>query len=668
MKRIFFALILIALLLSGCSSSTPQPTNTQISIVEPTVMPEPTETAPEVEEDALYLDANQPVALRVEDLLSRMTLGEKIGQMTQVEKGSISPSKVKLYAIGSVLSGGGGSPNQNTAEAWAKMVNSYQEAALQTRLGIPLIYGVDAVHGHANLKGATFFPQNIGLGAANDQDLMYQIGQATAVEMWATGIPWNFGPVVAVPQDIRWGRTYEGFSEDTNLVTRLAIPYLEGLQSSPTSSNPSGKLMTLGTAKHYIGDGATVWGTATAANMGVSYKLDQGDMQMDEAQIRKLLLPPYQAALDAGAVSVMASFNSWNGEKVHGSDYWMNEVLKGELEFKGFIVSDWQGIDQITSNYYDAVVTAINAGIDMNMVPYDYSKFMATLNKAVENGDVPIQRIEDAVSRILTVKFELGLFEQPYSQPELVDSVGSEIHREIAREAVRKSLVLLKNEENVLPLAKDAATIFIAGTGANDIGLQSGGWSIEWQGKIGNISPGNTILDGIKTIASAEGQVVYDKTGKFSEQLDDNGDVQIANVGIVVVGESPYAEGVGDKADLRLSAGDIKLIQRVRDRSEKLVVVILAGRPLVITDQFQSADAWVAAWLPGTQGEGIADVIFGDFPFTGKLPYTWPRNNEQLPININNLGDKTGCDGPLFPYGYGLGEAGSEPIEWIDCP
>lgn len=668
MKRIFFALILIALLLSGCSSSTPQPTNTQISIVEPTVMPEPTETAPEVEEDALYLDANQPVALRVEDLLSRMTLGEKIGQMTQVEKGSISPSKVKLYAIGSVLSGGGGSPNQNTAEAWAKMVNSYQEAALQTRLGIPLIYGVDAVHGHANLKGATFFPQNIGLGAANDQDLMYQIGQATAVEMWATGIPWNFGPVVAVPQDIRWGRTYEGFSEDTNLVTRLAIPYLEGLQSSPTSSNPSGKLMTLGTAKHYIGDGATVWGTATAANMGVSYKLDQGDMQMDEAQIRKLLLPPYQAALDAGAVSVMASFNSWNGEKVHGSDYWMNEVLKGELEFKGFIVSDWQGIDQITSNYYDAVVTAINAGIDMNMVPYDYSKFMATLNKAVENGDVPIQRIEDAVSRILTVKFELGLFEQPYSQPELVDSVGSEIHREIAREAVRKSLVLLKNEENVLPLAKDAATIFIAGTGANDIGLQSGGWSIEWQGKIGNISPGNTILDGIKTIASAEGQVVYDKTGKFSEQLDDNGDVQIANVGIVVVGESPYAEGVGDKADLRLSAGDIKLIQRVRDRSEKLVVVILAGRPLVITDQFQSADAWVAAWLPGTQGEGIADVIFGDFPFTGKLPYTWPRNNEQLPININNLGDKTGCDGPLFPYAYGLGEAGSEPIEWIDCP
>ncbi len=669
MKRQFFSILLISLFLFACSTATSEPTNTPVPVAEPNDTSEPTRAAQqEVEADALYKDPTQPVEARVEDLLGRMTLGEKIGQMTQVEKNSISPAEVKLFAIGSVLSGGGGSPSQNTAEAWAEMVNGYQEAALQSRLGIPLIYGVDAVHGHANLKGATFFPQNIGLGAAGDPVLMRQIGEATAIEMWATGIPWNFGPVVAVPQDIRWGRTYEGFSESTDLVNQLAIPYLEGLQSSPPGSNPTGNLMSLATAKHLIGDGATVWGSATAANMGVSYKLDQGDMQMDEAQIREILLPPYQAAVDAGVGSVMTSYNSWNGAKLHGSDYWMNEVLKAELGFKGFVVSDWQGIDQITGNYYNAVVTAINAGIDMNMVPYAYSNYIVTLTDAVENGDIPIERIDDAVRRILTVKFELGLFERPYSQPDLLDQVGSDEHRAIAREAVRKSLVLLKNEGDVLPLAKDAATIFVAGTGANDIGLQSGGWSIEWQGKTGNITPGTTILEGINAVTSKEGQVTFDKTGKFAEQLDENGDPKIAEVGIVVVGESPYAEGVGDKADLQLSVADVKLIQVMRERSEKLVVIILSGRPLVITDQYQIAEAWVAAWLPGTQGEGIADVLFGDYPFTGKLPYTWPRNNEQLPININNLGDKTGCEGPLFPFGYGLGEAGSAAIEWIECP
>jgi beta-glucosidase len=338
------------------------------------------------------------------------------------------------------------------------------------------------------------------------------------------------------------------------------------------------------------------------------------------------------------------------------------------LGFEGFIVSDWQGIDQITPKYYDAVVQAINAGIDMNMVPYAYSNYLNTLTKAVENGDVPMERIDDAVRRILIIKFELGLFEEPYSRPELLDMVGSVEHREIAREAVRKSLVLLKNEGDVLPLAKDTNLIFVAGKGANDIGIQSGGWSIEWQGKVGNITPGTTILEGIQAVTNAEGQVVYDPSGKFSEQVDENGTPTIAEVGIVVVAEFPYAEGVGDKAALSLSPNDVQLIEEMRTRSEKLVVILLSGRPLVITDQYLIPEAWVAAWLPGTQGEGVADVLFGDYPFTGKLPYTWPRNNEQLPLNINNIGIRTDCDSPLFHFGYGLGEAGSKPIEWIECP
>jgi beta-glucosidase len=607
------------------------------------------------------------VEARVEDLLGRMTLAEKIGQMTQVEKNSITPAEVKLFGIGSVLSGGGGRPSVNSPEAWAKMVDEYQAAALESRLGIPLIYGVDAVHGHSNVKGATFFPHNIGLGAADDPELMFRIGQVTAIEMWATGIPWNFSPTIAVPQDIRWGRTYEGFGESDELVTRLSVPYIEGMQSSPDTGSETGSIRTLATAKHFIGDGATVWGTSTTFNQGVSYQLDQGDMQMEEPKIRQLLLPPYQAALDAGSLSVMASYNSWYGEKMHGSKYWLHDVLKDELGFDGFIVSDWEGIDQISGNYYNSVVTAINAGIDMNMVPYAYSNYLVTMNDAVENGDISMERIDDAVRRILRVKFKLGLFEQPFSRSDLIELVGSDTHRAIAREAVRKSLVLLKNEGEVLPIAIDTDSIFVAGAGADDIGYQLGGWSIEWQGELGDITPGTTILDGIQAIVNDPSQVVYDKDGNFPEQLDENGDPMSADVGILVIAEKPYAEGVGDQADLRLASPDILKMQAMRARCNQLIVILISGRPLIITDQYLIPDAWVAAWLPGTQGEGVADVLFGDFPFTGKLPYSWPRENEQLPININNLGIKDACDMPLFPYNYGLGEAGSDPIEWLEC-
>ena len=575
---------------------------------------------------------------RAADLLARMTLDEKIGQMTLVEKGSITGDAVMRYFIGGVLSGGGGAPTPNTTEAWGKMVDDFQEAALKTRLGIPIIYGVDAVHGHGNLKGAVIFPHNIGLGATADPDLVRRVAQATAAEMAATNIRWNYAPVVAVGQDIRWGRTYEVFSENTDLVTQLGVAYLEGLQGETLSDYMS----VLATPKHYIGDGGTTWGTST----NPTYKIDQGDTQVDEATLRTLFLPPYQAVVKSGAKSIMVSFSSWNGTKMHGQQYLLTEVLKNELGFEGFLVSDWQGIDQIDKDYYTAVVTAINAGIDMNMVPTAYAMFIDTVKLAVQKEEISIERIDDAVRRILTVKFEMGLFEQPFSNPDLFALVGSQEHRTLAREAVAKSMVLLKNDNEVLPIAKDTSLIFLAGEGADDIGIQCGGWTIQWQGATGAITPGTTLKEAFQ--ATASGRIQYNRFGKYDNILGQDGNPAIADVGIVVVAEKPYAEGQGDSNNLVLSQTEVDLIARVKERSREVVVIILSGRPLVITDYLDMADAWVAAWLPGTEGQGVVDVIFGDVPFTGKTPFTWPASMDQLPLGSSN-------DAPLFPFGFGLG-------------
>jgi len=622
MKKTLPLLLLAIILLSAC-----KPVDSLIEIPEQVVD----------EESFVYPAIELSPAERAAQLLAEMTLEEKIGQMTQVEKGSISADAVTRYFIGSVLSGGGGSPSKNTAAAWADMVDNFQEAALKTRLAIPIIYGVDAVHGHANLKGAVVFPHNIGLGAAGDPDLVRRIGEVTAAEMAATNIRWNFAPVVAVVQDIRWGRTYESYSENTALVTELGTAYLEGLQGKSLSDFTS----VLATPKHYIGDGGTTWGTSTTSG----YKIDQGDMQVSEETLRNLFLPPYEAAIAAGAQSIMVSFSSWNGTKMHAQEYLLTDVLKKELDFKGFVISDWQGIDQIDPNYYTAVVTAINAGVDMNMVPYAYQLFIETVKKAVNNGDISMERIDDAVSRILTVKFAMGLFEKPYSDPDLFDLVGSEEHRQLAREAVARSLVLLKNDDQVLPLAKDIPLIFLAGEGADDIGLQCGGWTIQWQGGGGAITPGTTIKDAFESVAT--GQVQFNRFGKYDNILDKDGNPAIADVGVVVIAERPYAEGVGDDEDLTLNQSDIDLIARVKERSEKVVVIILSGRPLVITEALDLADAWVAAWLPGTEGQGVADVVFGDLPFSGKTPFTWPASMDQLPLGISN-------SEPLFPFGFGL--------------
>ncbi len=576
----------------------------------------------------------------MEDLLSRMTLAEKIGQMTQVEKGSIKPADVTKYFIGSVLSGGGGSPAENTPAAWARMVDGYQKAALDTRLGIPILYGVDAVHGHNNLKGAVIFPHNIGLGAANDPALVEKIAAATAEEMSATGIRWNFAPTLAVAQDIRWGRAYESYGESTELVSALGAAYVRGLQNAGKSglaAPPS----VLATPKHYLGDGGTAWGSSAAPG----FKLDQGDARVDEAALREVFLPPYRAAIEAGAQSIMVSFSSWNGARMHANRYLLADVLKGELGFRGFLVSDWQAIDQLPGDYHSDVVSSINAGLDMVMVPFAYQQFISTLTGAVERGEVPVERIDDAVRRILAVKMRMGLFEQPYSNPALLDAVGSAAHRALAREAAARSLVLLQNENQALPAAKDTPLIFVGGQIADDIGAQCGGWTIDWQGRSGAITPGTTLLEAVRGAVSEKTTVEYNRDGQFDGTAR-------AGLGIAVVGELPYAEGAGDREDLALSAADAALIRKMRERSQKLVVVIISGRPLVITDVLDQADAWVAAWLPGTEGQGVADVLFGDLPFTGKLPFAWPAASDQLPLGPANP-DATGRQ-PLFSNGYGL--------------
>ncbi|MBI1281450.1 MAG: beta-glucosidase [Anaerolineaceae bacterium] len=591
--------------------------------------------------DAPYKNASLPVEERVDDLLQRMTLAEKIGQMTQVEKNSIKLTDIDGLFIGSLLSGGGGYPSKNNAEAWAKMTDTFQEQALKTRLAIPLIYGADGVHGHNNLRGAVIFPHHIGMGATRNPELVQKACAVTAQEMAATGVFWDFGPVVAVPQDIRWGRTYEAYSENTDLVSELGAACVKGLQGD--------KLEVLATAKHYIGDGGTGWGTSTTD----TYMLDQGVTQGDEANLRAKFLPPYKAAIDAGAMSVMVSFSSFGGMKMSAQKYLTTDVLKGELGFKGFVVSDWKAIDQISGDYYKDVVTSFNAGMDMNMVPYDYINFITTITKAVEAGDIPMERIDDAVRRILRVKLMMGLFEHPLSNQADLASVGSDEHRAVARQAVSESLVLLKNDNDVLPLKKDIPRIYVAGSAGNDIGIQSGGWTIEWQGSAGAITQGTTLFDAIKNMVGSSTEIKFDRFGRFRNDKDASGNLLRAEVGIVVVGEQPYAEGKGDAVDLSLTEADQNAIKNVRERVDKLIVIVISGRPMILGEALDQADAVVAAWLPGTEGEGVADNLFGDHPFTGKLPYTWPRSMDQLPFDFSKLPTE-GDAAPLFPFGYGL--------------
>jgi beta-glucosidase len=574
----------------------------------------------------LYQNPHASVSARVADLMSRMSLDDKIGQMTQAERQAANPSQSAQAKLGSILSGGGSVPTPNTPESWADMYDAYQKAATATPLGIPIIYGVDAVHGHNNVYGATVFPHNIGLGAANDPALVQKIGKATAEEVSATGIDQAFAPCLCVARDDRWGRTYESYGElPQNAVTNATI--INGLQGS--ALNAPGSVMA--TAKHFIGDGGTTGGK------------DQGNTQISESELRAVHLPPFREAVNRGVGSVMISYNSWNGVKDHGNKYLITDLLKGELGFSGIVISDWDGINQIDGQpgFTAAEVTqAVNAGLDLFMVPYDYLKFVDTLRAEVQNGHVPLSRIDDANRRILTKKFELGLFEHPLTDRSFLKTVGSQQHRDLARQAVRESQVLLKND-GVLPLAKKNNKIFVAGKNANDIGNQSGGWTLTWQGQSGAVIPGTTILDGIKSDAGKGSTVTYDRAG--------NGIDSSYQVAVAVVGETPYAEGAGDRPNnLNLGAEDLATIAKLKATGVPVVVVLVSGRVLDVASELPKWNGLVASWLPGSEGAGVADVLFGNYKPTGKLSFTWPTSIAQEPINVGD--GKT----PLFPYGYGL--------------
>ncbi|MGP4023535.1 glycoside hydrolase family 3 protein [Actinomadura sp. 3N407] len=574
---------------------------------------------------APYLDPQLSVEDRVDDLLDRMSLDEKLGQMTQPERRYITPEEITRYRIGSVLSSGGSAPAPNTPERWADMYDGFQRAALAQPLRIPLMYGVDAVHGHNTVVGATIFPHNIGLGASRDPALVREIGAATAREMAGTGVDWNFAPCVCVARDDRWGRTYESFGEVPELPSMMTT-IIEGLQGDELG----GPASVLATAKHYVGDGGTAGGD------------DRGDTRIPERELRAIHLPPFRAAVKRGVGSVMISYSSWNGLKMHQNRYLITDVLKRELGFTGFVVSDYNGIDEIDGESgftRDEVAAAINAGIDMVMVPTEWRRFIEYLRDGVKDGDVPVSRIDDANRRILAKKFELGLFEHPMADRTYLGTVGGAAHRELARRAVGESQVLLKND-GVLPLDDDDK-IFVAGGGADDIGVQSGGWTITWQGEPGPITPGTTILEGIRAAADSSTAVAY---GRDGTGVDGSYDAAIA-----VVGEEPYAEYHGDRTgDLGLDADDLKAIERLRAADVPVVVVLVSGRPMDVAAELPGWDALVAAWLPGTEGAGVADVLFGATAPTGRLPVTWMRDGGQQPINRGDGKE------PLFPFGYGL--------------
>nr|AMP82915.1 beta-D-xylosidase 3 [Catalpa bungei] len=595
----------------------------------------------------IYKDPNAPIEARVKDLLSRMTLQEKIGQMTQIERSVATSSAIKDLCIGSMLSAGGSGPFENAKSSdWAAMVDNFQKAALESRLGIPLLYGIDAVHGNNNVYGATIFPHNIGLGATRDADLIKRIGSATALEVRASGIHYTFAPCVAVCRDPRWGRCYESFGEDPQIVKMMTL-MVTGLQGQPPHGHPSGYPFVAGRenvvacAKHFVGDGGTRNG------------INEGDTISSHDELEEIHMAPYLDCISLGVCTIMASYSSWNGTKLHNSHFLLTEILKNKLGFKGFIISDSEGLDRLSSphgsNYQQSVLSAITAGIDMVMVPFRFQLFLEDLMHLVESGKIPMTRIDDAVERILRVKFASGLFEHPLSNGSLLDIVRCEQHKKLAREAVRKSLVLLKNGKDpkkpFLPLDRNAKRILVVGRHADDLGYQCGGWTATWDGKGGRITTGTTILDAIKEIVGPNTEVIYEQNPSATTLArKDN------SFAIVVVGEGPYAESSGDSTELTIHFNGAELISVVADEVPTLAILI-SGRPLTLEPSLlEKMDALVAAWLPGSEGgDGIVDVIFGDHDFQGQLPITWFKNVKQLPMHAeDDLYD------PLFPIGFGL--------------
>ncbi|HEV7925795.1 MAG TPA: glycoside hydrolase family 3 N-terminal domain-containing protein [Verrucomicrobiae bacterium] len=567
---------------------------------------------------------------RVEVLLQSMTLDEKIGQMTQVDMDALQDKDdLRKYALGSMLSGGNSAPPDNTAKGWAAAYDDYQSWALKSRLRIPLLYGIDAVHGDNHLYDAVVFPHNVGMGATRSPQLVEKAARITALELRGTGIGWTFAPCIAVSLNERWGRSYESFGESPEIVVPLGAAAVRGFQGQDLSDAHS----VLACAKHFLGDGGTTDG------------IDQGNTECDEATLRRIHLPGYVSAIKEGVESIMVSYNSWNGKKMSANKYLLTDVLKGELGFKGFLISDWAAIDQISPDYTTDIEVSINAGLDMVMIPYgpghtnNYVEFLTSLKRLAGDGRVPLARIDDAVRRILRVKFEMGLFEHPFADRALTTQVGSAEHREVARQCVRASLVLLKNQNQVLPLSKKVKHLAVVGRSADDLGIQCGGWTIDWQGKPGKSNAGgSTILDAIRKTVAAGAKVTSSRDGSSLTGAD---------AVVVVVGELPYAEMKGDRSDLSLSAEDMAKIHRARTVGVPVITILISGRPMILGAALDDSDAFLAAWLPGTEGQGIADVLFGDYRPTGKLPRTWPRNMEEVAAG-------PAAKNPLFPCGFGL--------------
>ena len=580
----------------------------------------------------LYKDAKLPVAQRVDDLLKRMTLDEKIGQMTQADHASLKdPSEVDSLFLGSVLSGGDSELPDVSAKGWSAHAEALQKRALMTRLAIPIIYGIDAVHGHANVRGAVVFPHHIGMGCTRNPKIVEEAARVTALEISGTAMHWNFAPCIAVTLDERWGRSYESFGETAELAESLGSAAVRGMQG--TDMSEPGRV--LATAKHFVGDGGTKNG------------VDRGDTVVDEATLRKVHMAGYVAAIKAGVGSVMVSYNSWNGQKMHGHKHLITDVLKGELKFQGLVVSDWNGIDELPGDSLQHIEQAVNAGIDMMMVPDKYRQFIDGMQQNVKAGRISMARIDDAVRRILTIKFRLGLFERPFGNPSERANIGSAAHRSVARQAVRESQVLLVNRNNALPIKSAASRIVVAGKAADDLGLQCGGWTISWQGASGRVTDGTTVLEAIKK-AAPNASVSVVKAGE---------PVPAGDVAVVVIGERPYAEMKGDRSDLSLDPADVEAVRAAKKAGLPVVVVLFSGRPLILEPIMQDVDALIAAWLPGTEGDGIADVLFGKYAPTGKLSVTWPRSMAQVPINVGPNGEKP--QGALFDYGFGLTYAAS---------
>jgi beta-glucosidase len=589
------------------------------------------------------------VEARVAALLARMTLDEKIGQMIMVDYGGLaSLDDITTYFLGALLPSADEAPADNRPQAWLNLVSSFGPKALATRLGIPLIVGIDAVHGNAKVAGATVFPHGIGLGCTRDPALVAAAAQATAAEVAALGFTMVFSPDADVGQDERWGRTYESFGEDPGLASQMVSAAVRGYQGAASAA----PLALLACPKHCMGAGGTSWGT------GVMGGIDQGDAPITEDEMRAVHLPPFKAAIDAGAMAIMVSYSSFDGTKMSASSHWLNDVVKGELGFKGFLLSDLDAIRQLAGTSQQQAAAAIDAGLDMIMMSNGHAAFVQDVKALVAAGTIPASRIDDAVTRILRAKLVAGLFDSRPPPAGALSAVGSPAHRQIARKAVQESMVLLKNDGNVLPLAR-SAHVAVAGPGASDVGVQSGGWTLGWQGVTQTAATpigGTTLLSGMQAAAGSPSLVSYSWDGSSVPAG--------TAVGVVVLYENPYAEFEGDTDDPSFGNSSMSqdpsghviydgladgIVANMAAAHVPLVLVLVTGRPVRIESYLPKFAAVVAAWLPGSEGEGIADALYGDAPFSGVLSKSWPRDATVLPISSL----RPGAD-PLFAYGAGL--------------